>query len=101
MLRLLYGLIFGTSKISFSAEDVPTVYRLLSEARISTEPIKLRHDDTASVIVPDRAAGLLMRLGERAGVEMTKTQMPGLPHLIARYRHRPGLLMSVCRIKVW
>ena len=40
MLRLLYGLIFGTSKISFPTEDVPTVYRLLSEARISTEPIK-------------------------------------------------------------
>ena len=94
MLRLLYGLIFGTSKISFPAEDVPTVYRLLSEARISTEPIKLGHDDTASVIVPDRAAGLLMRLGEHAGVEMTKTQMPGLPHLVARYRHRPGIFIG-------
>lgn len=91
MLRFLHNLIFGTSRISFSTDDVPTVSRLLGEYRITTEPIKLGRDETASVVVPDTAVTEFKRLCDRRGIDISQEQMPGLPRLIARYRHRPGI----------
>lgn len=94
LLARIYDKIFGTSRISFSADDVPRVSRIIGEYRLTTEPILLQENGTASVLVRDSDARRFARLCRRYEIDFRLERASGLPRMISRYHNRPGILIG-------
>jgi len=93
MIKYIWSRIFGKCIVRCSADDAEGFIEMIRDGGFTTDPVRCE-GDLYTVTIPEARAARFRSEAKQRGIGCTVERLPGLPMLVHRYRHRPGILIG-------